>query len=357
MSKRRKLVGLAVLVAGVLVVLILMRLRNSGTGSRSGQVVTDVAVHVGQITRATFHRFVTAYGRVEPEPAGGGKPPAAALISPFVSGIIVEIDCLEGRQVSRGTILFRLDSRVAKVSLLKAQRALEFAEKTYERQKELLKAHGTSQKAFQEAESQLDAARNELSSAKTQLALLQIGAPLSGTLVRLNATLGQSVEPNMVLAEIIDLSRLVVAASVPSQEASLLGSGQPVRLGSSGSAAGSLIFIGKDIDPKTDTIPIRASIPAGTGFQPGQFLDIQIVCEEKRGCLAVPEESLVTKAEEGSWIMLVQGETAIRKPVTNGLREGGLVEVEGEGLKEGMIIVTEDAYSLPEKTKIRIISR
>jgi membrane fusion protein (multidrug efflux system) len=357
MSKRRTLFGLAVLWAGVLAVLIVMRLRNPGTGAGSGQVVTDVAVHVGKVTRATFHRFVTAYGRVEPEPAGGGKPPASALISPFVSGIIVEIDCLEGCQVSRGTILFRLDSRVAEVSLLKAQRALEFAEKTYERQKELLKANGTSQKAFQEAESQRDIARSELSAAQTQLALLKIAAPLSGTLVRLNATLGQSVDPNMVLSEIIDLNRLVVTASVPSREASWLRFDQPVRLESGGSAVGSLTFIGKDIDPKTDTIPVRASIPAGAGFQPGQFLDIQIVCEEKRGCLAVPEESLVTRAEEGSWIMLVEGETAIRKPVTSGLREGGLVEVEGEGLKEGMIIVTEDAYSLPKKTKIRIIGR
>lgn len=357
MSKRRTLVGLAVLAVAVLVVLIIMRLRNPGKGGESKQVVTEVAVHVGKITRATFHRFVTAYGTVEPEPAQGGKPPASALISPFVSGILVQIDCVEGRRVTQGAVLFRLDRRVAEVSLLRAKQALEFAEKTYERQKELLKSNGTSLKAFQQAESQRDAARSELSAAQTQLTLLQITAPLSGTLVRLNATIGQSVDPNMVLAEIIDLNRLVVTASVPSREASLLRFGQLVRLGSDGSAMGSLTFIGKDIDPRTDTIPVRASIPAGAGLQPGRFLDIHIVCEEKRGCLAVPEESLVTSAEEGSWIMLVEGEKAIRKTVTSGLREGGLVEVEGEGLKEGMIIVTEDAYSLPEETKIRVIGR
>jgi len=104
-----------------------------------------------------------------------------------------------------------------------------------------------------------------------------------------------------------------------------------------------------------DTILVRASIPATIEFHPGHFLNIRIICDEHRDCLAVPEESLISSKGEGSWIMIVQGDKAIRKPVKDGLRERGLVEVEGEGLTEGMIIVTEDAYSLPPVTKIHII--
>jgi hypothetical protein len=40
-----------------------------------------------------------------------------------------------------------------------------------------------------------------------------------------------------------------------------------------------------------------------------------------------------------------------------GLKEGGLVAIEGEGLKEGMGIVTTDAYGLPKETKIRKIGQ
>jgi hypothetical protein len=40
-----------------------------------------------------------------------------------------------------------------------------------------------------------------------------------------------------------------------------------------------------------------------------------------------------------------------------GLHDGGLVEVTGEGLTEGTTIVTDDAYSLPEVTRIRIVGR
>ena len=80
MSRRWTSVGLVVLAAAVLVVFAVTALRNAGTQGESKEAVTDVAVHVGEITRATLHRYVTAYGNVEPEPAGDGRPPAGAAI-------------------------------------------------------------------------------------------------------------------------------------------------------------------------------------------------------------------------------------------------------------------------------------
>jgi membrane fusion protein (multidrug efflux system) len=349
------LVGLIILVAAALSIVMLLRLFRS-QATEEGPMATDVAVHVSKVIRTTLHNYVTAYGSVEPEPAADGKPPAAAFLGSPISGILVQINCTEGQPVSQGDILFHLDSRVAEIALLEAQKKLVFAEQTYERQKKLLEVDGTSLKSFQEAESQINTARNELSAAQTQLSLFQIKAPLTGTLVKLYAKLGQSVESNMTLAEIIDLNRLVVAADVPSREASLLKLGQPVEFGSEASAQGTLIFISKNVDPKMDTISIRTSIPTTTEFYPGHFLDIRIICDEHRDCLAVPEESLISSEEEGSWIMIVQGDKAIRMPVESGFREGGLVEVKGEGLTDGMIIVTEEAYSLPSVTKIHIIN-
>jgi membrane fusion protein (multidrug efflux system) len=354
MRKQRMLAGVITVVVALAIV-IFVTIIKSKPAEEDVEMGTDVAVHVGKIVRATLHRYVMAYGRVEPEPVSDSKPPAAAFIGSPLGGILVQINCVEGRKVSKGDILFRLDSRVAEVALHEAQKKLVFAKQTYERQKKLLEGEGTSLKSYQEAESKFNIAKNELSAAQTQLSLLQIEAPLTGTLVRLNAELGQSVESNATLAEIIDLDRLVVAADIPSREASLLKVGQPVELGSEASAKGTVVFISKNIDPNTDTISIRASIPPTVEFHPGHFLNIRIICAEHKDCLAVPEVSLISSEEEGSWIMAVQGDEAVRIPVQDGFREHGLVEVTGEGLTDGMIIVTEEAYSLPSVTKIHII--
>jgi membrane fusion protein (multidrug efflux system) len=355
MDRRRAAAGFAavVVIGGAFVIL---RLRGAGGGE--AEIVTDVAVHVGTVRRATLHRYVTAYGYVEPEPALGGRPPAGARLSPIVGGVLAQIDCVEGQRVNAGDVLFRLDSRMAEVEARKARQALEFARRAFARQQELLPTNGTSQRAYQEAQQQLDAARSDSAAAETALAYLRITAPLAGTVARLSATVGQFVDPSTVLAEIVDLHRLVVTASVPSREAAGLTAGMPVFLGADSTAPrGSLRVVGRDIDPRTGTYKVQASIPAGARFTPGQFTDIRIVAETRLNVLTVPEVALVSRAEEGSWLMVVQGDSAVRRPVTVGLRDGGLVEVAGEGLVEGTTIVTDDAYSLPEVTKIRITGR
>jgi membrane fusion protein (multidrug efflux system) len=355
MTKRQVITGLIILAVVAAAVLILIKGLGRKTAGEEEGVVTDVAVHVGKIVRATLHRYVTAYGTVEPEPPGDGKTAAGAYLSAPVGGILAEIRCVEGRPVEQGAVLFRLDTRLAEVAVAKAGKALAFAEQTYERQKKLLAADGTSEKAFQEADLALTSARNDLAAAQTELSLLEIKAPLAGTVVRINARLGQSVEPNAVLAEVIALERLVVTAQVPSREAGLLKPGQPVDFGPGSAAAGKLTVVGRDIDPRTDTVLVRAAVPAGAGFRPGQFLSIRIISEERRDVLAVPEESVVPGPDGGTVLMVVEGDKAVPKPVRAGLRDGGLAEIEGEGLKEGLVIVTTDAYNITGETKIHLI--
>jgi membrane fusion protein (multidrug efflux system) len=355
MTKRQVITGLIILAVAAAAALILIKGFGPKAAGEEEGIPTDVAVHVGKIVRATLHRYVTAYGTVEPEPPGDGKPAAGAFLSAPVGGILTEIRCTEGRPVERGEVLFRLDTRLAEVAVAKAAKALAYAEQTYERQKKLLAAGGTSPKAFQEAELQIQTARSELAAAQTELSLLEIKAPLAGTVVRINARIGQSVEPNAVLAEVIALERLVVTARVPSREAGLLKPGQRVDFGAGSAAAGKLTVVGKDIDPKTDTVLVRAAVPAGAGFQPGQFLTIRIVSEERRDVLAVPEESVVAGPDGSSMLMMIEGDKAFPKPVKAGLRDAGLAEVEGEGLKEGQVIVTTDAYNITSETKIHII--
>lgn len=357
MTKRQVITGLIILAVAAAAALILIKgLGSKGAGEEEG-ILTDVAVHVGKVVRATLHRYVTAYGTVEPEPPGEGKPAAGALISAPVAGILTDIRCVEGRPVEQGAVLFRLDSRLAEVAVAKAEKELAFAGQAYERQKRLLAAEGTSQKAFQEADLQLQTARNDLATAQTELSLLQIKAPLAGTVVRISARLGQSVETNTVLAEVIALERLVVTAQVPSREAGLLKPGQPVDFGPGSAATGKVTVVGKDIDPKTDTVLVRAAVPAGAGLRPGQFVTIRIVSEERRDVLAVQEASLIADSVGGDTgsIVLVESGKAVRRRVKSGLRESGLVEVEGEGLKEGLVIVTEDAYAVPADSKVHII--
>ncbi len=97
------------------------------------EVVTEVAVQTGKITRATLHRYVMAYGMVEPEPAINGKPAASSKIAAPIAGILTQAFCEEGQAVKKGSTLFELDTRAADALVAKAEVSVEFAQKNFAR--------------------------------------------------------------------------------------------------------------------------------------------------------------------------------------------------------------------------------
>jgi membrane fusion protein (multidrug efflux system) len=355
MMKRPVLV--VVVVAALAVVTALLLWRWHRPGAEESPEATEVAVHVAKITRSTLRARVTAYGVVEPEPPGA-RPQAGARISPAVPGVVTSVACTEGQKVKKGDLLFRLDSRTAEVATAKARQDVAYAQTTLERQRRLIEVEGTSRRQLQEAEQALAGARAELAAAEMQQALLRIEAPVAGTVARIAVKPGDGVDLTTTLAEIVNLDRLVVSAGVPAAELGPLRVGQAAEIEGEGLAAaveGSVVVIRPEVDPRTDAAPVRVAVPAGTGLRPGQLVTVRIVSEERRDRLAVPVESVTKDADGVPVIALVNGTTAVQKPVKVGLRDGGLVEVEAEGLREGLTVVTLGAYALPHETRVRVL--
>jgi membrane fusion protein (multidrug efflux system) len=367
MNKLRTLLGVLILAAGSVGVYYLFQNKPVTEEEAEPEVAAEVAVQVGNIQRSTLHGYVQAYGQVDLDPGSGTTSPAAVTITAPETGIITEACCVQGQRVNKADILFTMDSRVAEAAVEMAKKALEFAEREFERQEKLREVQGTSEKLFLEAKQQLDAARSELTTAQIRQSLLKVTAPFSGMIVRVDARVGQTVTAAQRLAELHDSERLVVTAKVPNREISLLKLGQQVDIdtgiqaddGATKTAIvrSSLNFIDSQADDKTGTVEVRAPVPPDSHLRPGQFVKVRIIHEEHQNCLTVPEEGVVTTLDGDTVIAIVQGDTAYQRSVTPGLHEGGLVEIQGEGLKEGMAVVTVGTYGLPDKTKIRIIGQ
>jgi membrane fusion protein, multidrug efflux system len=334
-----------------------------GCGARHEEeekTTTEVAVQVGKVTRLTLRARVDAYGTVDAEPAGGGKPAGVARLSAPAAGIVMAVPVKEGERVKAGAVIVRLDDRVALILVEKARRAVQFAEQQVARQNKLKAVDGTSEKFMEEAAQQLAAAQSELAAAQAQVALVQLTAPLAGIVARINVQPGQAVDPATVVAELIDPARLVATINVPAAEAALLKAGQPAELvaerRAKAASQGEVLYVSPQVDAKTATVLARVSVPPEAGLRFGQFLHVRIITEERAGKLAVPREAVYTDTDGRSTLSIVEGEVAKQKVVKAGLRDGALVEVEGEGLTEGATVVTLGSYALPKETKVRILN-
>jgi membrane fusion protein (multidrug efflux system) len=314
---------------------------------------TEVAVEVGKVVKTTLTRAVTAYGSVQSAPASNNQPPALAKLSPAVAGIVTEIYGQEGEAVKKGDVLFRLDGRAVDAAVAKAELAIKFATSNVERQKKLIAAEGTSEKQVLEAEQSLAAARTELATAKVQQSLLTGEAPMDGTLVRFTARPGEAADATTVLAEVADLDRLVGVVLVPRAEAASLKRGQKAKINE---AETTVAFISPQVDAASDTVLVRFNLPKGTGLKIGEFVTARIIVEERPDKLAVPRASVYTDSGGRTTLSIVEGDTAKQKVVKAGLRDGDLVEVEGEGVTDGATVVTVGSYALPEETKVRVLN-
>lgn len=365
--KNRRLTALAIAVS---VLFAGCRSGSPAAQSAEKEPQAEVAVTLGTVVRATMHAYVTGFGTVEAQPAAVGQPAASARVGAAVSGLLALSTAVEGERVTKGSVLFQLDSRVADVQVERSRQAVEFAQIAFDRQRQLLAGEGTSRKLYQEAEQQLQAAKYDLANATAQRALLTITAPIAGTVLHVAKRPGDAVDPSTPLAEIIDLDRLVVTAHIRTSEVLALRSGQHAdvspgradaadeRIDARPAATAIVSFIGPDVDPSNDTVTVRLALPAHSGLRPGQFVTVRLGVSAHKDRLAVPEDAVVTEVGSNhAFIAVVKNSVADRVPVKLGIKDHGLVEIEGEGVSDGTVIVVSGAYSLPDHTRVRPIGR
>jgi multidrug efflux pump subunit AcrA (membrane-fusion protein) len=115
--------------------------------------------------------------------------------------------------------------------------------------------------------------------------------------------------------------------------------GQPDRV-----VAGSLVSVGKVLDPQSRTLPITFAFDnRRQGVPVGQAVSLYLLLDPTAPKPVVPAAAIVDDA--GRPIVFVQreGETFERRAVTLGPRAGGLVQVT-DGVKPGERVVTKGAF-------------
>ena len=168
----------------------------------------------------TVTQTVTASGRVQPE--------VEIVISPDVSGEVVQLPVVEGQRVRRGELLARIkpdyyEAQVeqaeaqlsqAKANLAQREASLLLQEQVLERQRQLYEAEVIPLDEYEQSETQYKIAKTDLDAAtfnvessearlrevEEQLSKTALYAPMSGTVSQLDIELGERVTGNELQA-------------------------------------------------------------------------------------------------------------------------------------------------------------
>lgn len=293
-----------------------------------------------------------------------------------VGGILLKRNYVEGSQVKEGDVLFEIDPAPYKVALNQAkaklaqnQAQLKAAQTQWDRISKLFKDRIVSEKARDEALSDMDSlkASNMMAEAEVEAAQLNfdyttVKAPISGVTsmeTQSEGSLISSTGDASLLTNITQVDPIYVIFSASENEISSLSSmtdrglirdphnkseiRAKIKTGNDRfyPLDGEINFINPNIDETTGTIKLRAVFPNPEGkLRPGQFLRLVMEGLTRIDALVVPQEAVMQGAN-GSYVYIVNNKNIVEiANVHTGLstKDGGWIIDEGLEPGEDVIV-------------------
>lgn len=184
--------------------------------------------------------------------------------------------------------------------------------------------------------------RAEYELAVQQLADTRIVAPFDGVVQRRSAGLGEYVAVGTPILTLVQTDPLRLRLEVPERAASLIASGQCVRLQVEGSTnwfVGRLSRISPALTELSRMLVVEADVPRVGLLRPGLFARAQIIVSDQDQGLAVPQRAVVSFAGLEK-VLVVRGDVVVETPITTGRRGPDWVEVVS-GLEPGAVVVLD----------------
>ena len=171
--------------------------------------------------------------------------------------------------------------------------------------------------------------RSELSLARQQLADTSVYAPLDGIVQEKRASVGEYLAAGAPVVDIVKMDPLRLRAEVPERDARNVRSGQNVRVtieGDTNIYLGQIMRLSPVIAQQSRMLMVEADVRNNGKLRPGAFAHAEIVTDDAKMAVTVPNNAIVTFAGIEK-VILVQNGKALEKPVTTGRRNGEWTEI------------------------------
>lgn len=308
-----------------------------------------------------------------------------------VSGILQERTYLEGSQVKKGQVMFRIDPRTYQAALSRAKGALAQEQARYRQTERDLKRIRELQKKGFASESELDnaisnfeqskaniqAAEAEVQSKQIDLDYTTVKAPISGITSKETVSEGSLMvagDPSAsLLSNITQLDPIYVNFAAPDSDVESVRSGLQngslvlpedgkmsvqIKLGD-GSVyplEGKVDFTDSLVDRGTGTVSARAVVPnPDQTLLPGQFVRVQVKGLSLPNAMTLPERA-VAQGPGGTFVYVVdEGGVARKRQVTTGhTAKGRWVIV--SGISAGDRVIVEGLPKVRPDSPVKVVA-
>jgi RND family efflux transporter MFP subunit len=347
----KKVIVVSVIILAVIVAILFYNKSRSKAKSTS-EILTSISVSVAKVEKQNLTSTRSMVGTI----AANNDVAIISETSGKVTAVYAEV----GQHVSAGAPIVQIDDELKKAAYISAETNYEKAKKDLERFESLYKQNATTDQQIEGTRLAAKAAEAQFITIRRQYNDTKISTPISGIVTSRNVDVGSYVSNNMLVANVVDISRLKVKINVSESDAFGLKVGDKVEVTTD--VYQGVRYAGKikSISSKADeahTYPVEVTLENSKQhpLRAGMFGRISFESKMNSDVLAIPREALVGSMKTPQ-VYIVDGGVARLRNIVAGSEIGTAISVLG-GLKEGDIVVTNGQNNLKDSVAVTIMNK
>ena len=288
--------------------------------------------------------------------SGSLFPYETTEIHPEVAGKVVQMNIVEGSFVNKGTLLAKLFDGDLQAQLKKSRIQLQIAEKTQQRQSQLLKIGGISQQDYDLSSLNSSNILADIQVLQANINKTIIRAPFSGKIGFKNISIGAYVSPTTIVTTIDEVDKLKLEFFIPEKYQTSVTIGHPITFtieGSPKTYSGNVIATEAGISQDNRSLKVMAAVPVSDAYlKPGGFVKVTFDMGDNNNAIMIPTQAIIPGSRDKKVIVDSNGIASFRVVTTAG-RDSANVQIL-TGLNVGDTVVTSGILSLKPGNKIQI---
>ena len=322
----------------------------SGCAGRAGGgfQMPPVAVEVAEVRSESVSDRFRALGTIEAE--------ETVKIVNEISAVVRELPFAEGRAVSRGDMIARLDDSELAAESARADALRDQARTNHQRVRQLFEQQAASQQELDDASSALKVAEANAVVARTRYDKAHIRSPLTGVAGRRLVSPGAYLPVGTEITEVASVGIVKVGFSAPERYLPQLRRRAVVTVTTSAYPGevfnGDISVVDPILDAVSHTVQMVARIHnRGGKLRPGMSADVTAMLGERSHALTVPDEAVFGEGNQSFVYIVKPDSTVMRQAVVLGTRDSTRAEVT-QGLKSGDRVVRAGHQKLFEGARV-----
>jgi len=293
-------------------------------------------VEAATLNPSVFKTYINVQGHVDAE--------ENVSLATEMPGTITKINVNPGDAVTKGQVLAETDARALQQSIADLQINADLVNQMYEKQKALWDQKIGTEVQFLQAKTQKESMDKKIAMLQDQIRMTKIVSPIDGTVDAVDIKLGQLTAPGMPAIRVVNFNKMKLKADLSESYASKVHKGDEVMVkfpDIDDTLTARISYSARSISALNRTFGIEINLDNKKEYHPNQIAMLAINdYKSEAPVLSLPVSYFKKDIKGQNYILVAQGNKAVRRNVKRGREYNGRVEIlEGIGASD-MVILT-----------------